>query len=41
MAGKSGLAMRYLNETDPSQLMAYYGDYVLLKGQLLLEGQSC
>lgn len=41
MAGKSGLAMRYLNETDPSQLMAHYGDYVLLKGQLLLEGQSC
>jgi outer membrane protein assembly factor BamD (BamD/ComL family) len=40
MAGKSGLAMRYLNETDPSQLMSHYGDYVLLKGQLLLEGQS-
>lgn len=40
MAGKSGLAMRYLNETDPSQLTARYGDYVLLKGQLLLEGQS-
>jgi len=40
MDGKSGLAMRYLNETDPSQLMSHYGDYVLLKGQLLLEGQS-
>jgi tetratricopeptide (TPR) repeat protein len=40
MAGKSGMAMRYLNDTDPSQLMTHYGDYVLLHGQLLLEGQS-
>lgn len=40
MAGKSGLAMRYLNEIDPSRLMAHYGDYVLLKGQFLLEGRS-
>ncbi len=40
MAGKSGLSMRYLNEAEPSHLMAHYGDYVLLKGQLLLEGQA-
>jgi Tfp pilus assembly protein PilF len=40
MAGKSGLAMRYLNEAEPSHFMAHYGDYVLLKGQLLLEGQA-
>lgn len=40
MAGKTGLSMRYLNETEPSHLMAHYGDYVLLKGQLLLEGQA-
>jgi outer membrane protein assembly factor BamD (BamD/ComL family) len=40
MAGKSGLAMRYLNEAEPSPFMAHYGDYVLLKGQLLLEGQA-
>jgi tetratricopeptide (TPR) repeat protein len=40
MVGKSGPAMRYLNESEPSQFMAHYGDYVLLKGQLLLEGQA-
>ena len=40
MTGKTGLAMRYLNEIEPSHLMAHYGDYVLLKGQLLLEGQA-
>ena len=40
MAGNSGLAMRYLNESDPSLLLTHYGDYVLLKGQLLLEGQA-
>ncbi|UCF97023.1 MAG: tetratricopeptide repeat protein [Spirochaetaceae bacterium] len=40
MAGKNGLAMRYLNEADPSLLGAHYGDYILLKGQLLLEGQA-
>ena len=40
MTGKTGLAMRYLNELEPSHLMAHYGDYVLLKGQLLLEGQA-
>ena len=40
MAGKSGLSLRYLNEADPSHLTAHYGDYVLLKGQLLLEGQA-
>jgi Tfp pilus assembly protein PilF len=40
MAGKSGLAMRYLNEAEPADFMAHYGDYVLLKGQLLLEGQA-
>ena len=40
MAGKSGLSMRYLNETEPSHLMAHYGDYVLLKGQLFLEGRA-
>jgi tetratricopeptide (TPR) repeat protein len=40
MSGKTGLAMRYLNESEPTLLMAHYGDYVLLKGQLLLEGQA-
>jgi Tfp pilus assembly protein PilF len=40
MTGKTGLAMRYLNELEPSHLTAHYGDYVLLKGQLLLEGQA-
>jgi tetratricopeptide (TPR) repeat protein len=40
MIGKTGLAMRHLNEIEPSHLMAHYGDYVLLKGQLLLEGQA-
>ena len=40
MTGQSGLAMRYLNEIEPSHLMAHYGDYVLLKGQLLLEGRA-
>ena len=40
MTGKKGLAMRDLNEIQPSHLMAHYGDYVLLKGQLLLEGQA-
>jgi tetratricopeptide (TPR) repeat protein len=40
MAGKTGLSLRYLNETEPSHLMAHYGDYVLLKGQLLLEGRA-
>jgi len=40
MAGKNGLAMRYLNEAVPSEQMAHYGDYVLLKGRLLIEGQS-
>lgn len=40
MAGKTGPSMRYLNEAEPSHLMAHYGDYVLLKGQLLLEGQA-
>jgi len=40
MAGRTGLSMRYLNEAEPSDLVAHYGDYVLLKGQLLLEGQA-
>ena len=40
MTGQTGLAMRYLNEIEPSHLMAHYGDYVLLKGQLLLEGRA-
>jgi tetratricopeptide (TPR) repeat protein len=40
MSGKTGLAMRYLNQIEPSHLLAHYGDYVLLKGQLLLEGQA-
>jgi tetratricopeptide (TPR) repeat protein len=40
MADKTGPAMYYLNEIEPSHLMAHYGDYVLLKGQLLLEGQA-
>jgi len=40
MAGRTGLSLRYLNESEPSHLTAHYGDYVLLKGQLLLEGQA-
>jgi tetratricopeptide (TPR) repeat protein len=40
MTGQDGLAMRYLNEVDSSHLISHYGDYVLLKGQLLLEGQA-
>ena len=40
MAGKYGPAMRYLNESELSPFSEHYADYVLLKGQLLVETQA-
>ncbi|MBN2553376.1 MAG: tetratricopeptide repeat protein [Spirochaetales bacterium] len=41
MAGRYGPAMRYLSESELSPSSEHYADYVLIKGQLLLETQSC
>jgi tetratricopeptide (TPR) repeat protein len=40
MLGHKGMALKILRDVEPNPIDSYYGDWVLLKGQLLFESQA-